>query len=166
MYCRCCGKEVAENAEICMNCGVPVGKGKGHCPQCGAAVNPEAVVCVSCGRSLAYDDKPQTESGAKSGIAAGLLGIFIGAVGAHNFYLGYYKKAVAQLLLSVLGLIFMILYVVALVTFSFAGIILAIFFILLGAACIAASSIWALVEAIMLLCGAKKTDGKGNALKN
>ena len=35
----------------------------------------------------------------KSKIAAGLLGIFLGSFGVHNFYLGYTGKAVAQLLL-------------------------------------------------------------------
>ncbi|MBO5164498.1 MAG: TM2 domain-containing protein [Ruminococcus sp.] len=36
----------------------------------------------------------------KSKMAAGLLGIFLGAYGIHNFYLGYTKKAVIQLVLS------------------------------------------------------------------
>lgn len=36
-------------------------------------------------------------------IAAGLLGIFLGTLGVHNFYLGYTGKAVAQLLPTVIG---------------------------------------------------------------
>lgn len=36
----------------------------------------------------------------KSKVAAGLLGIFLGVYGIHNFYLGYTKKAVIQLVLS------------------------------------------------------------------
>lgn len=40
----------------------------------------------------------------KSKLAAGLLGIFLGAFGVHNFYLGYTGKAVAQLLITVLSL--------------------------------------------------------------
>lgn len=36
----------------------------------------------------------------KSKMAAGLLGIFLGGYGIHNFYLGYTKKAVIQLVLS------------------------------------------------------------------
>lgn len=39
----------------------------------------------------------------KSKIAAGLLGIFLGAFGAHNFYLGFSTKAVIQLLLTILS---------------------------------------------------------------
>ena len=37
----------------------------------------------------------------KSKIAAGLLGIFLGSLGIHNFYLGFNKRGLLQLLLSV-----------------------------------------------------------------
>ena len=39
----------------------------------------------------------------KSKVAAGLLGIFLGCFGAHNFYLGYTSRAVAQLLITLLS---------------------------------------------------------------
>ena len=39
----------------------------------------------------------------KSKIAAGLLGIFLGSLGIHNFYLGYTKKAILQLCLTIGG---------------------------------------------------------------
>ena len=39
----------------------------------------------------------------KSKVAAGLLGIFLGWLGVHNFYLGYTGKGVGQLLLTVLS---------------------------------------------------------------
>ncbi|PJM73932.1 hypothetical protein CS006_01905 [Bifidobacterium primatium] len=44
----------------------------------------------------------------KSKIAAGLLGIFLGCFGVHNFYLGNTGKALAQLLLTVVGWIVVI----------------------------------------------------------
>ena len=75
----------------------------------------------------AYGYPPRTYlPGAKSKIAAGLLGIFLGGLGVHNFYLGYTGKAVAQLLLTVLG------------------------WMLLGMGPIAAY-IWGLVEGILIL---------------
>ena len=40
----------------------------------------------------------------KSKVAAGLLGIFLGCIGAHNFYLGHTGKAVAQLLMTLLSI--------------------------------------------------------------
>ncbi len=36
-------------------------------------------------------------------LVAGLLAIFLGGLGVHNFYLGYTGKAVAQLLLTIVG---------------------------------------------------------------
>ena len=76
----------------------------------------------------------------KSKVAAGLLGIFLGFLGIHNFYLGNTSKAVVQLLLGTLG------------------------------ACVgigpAISGIWGLVEGVMILTGSIKTDGKGLPLKD
>lgn len=42
----------------------------------------------------------------RSKMTAGLLGIFLGGLGVHNFYLGFYTKAVIQLLLTLIGWIF------------------------------------------------------------
>ena len=169
MYCRNCGNEMPDGAEICMKCGVPVGKGKDFCWNCGKETVKEAVVCVSCGAGLV--PKNETEpTGDKSAIAAGLLAIFLGGIGVHNFYLGFKKRAVAQLMLTIGGLIFFVLYVVfialaASTYFETGFVLLAILSMLVGCAGMAAPSIWALVEGIMYLCGAKKRDGKGNLLK-
>jgi hypothetical protein len=167
---------------ICMKCGVPVGKGKNYCWSCGQPTNSEAVMCVSCGAGLVARE-PVEEKGNKSAITAGLLGIFLGGFGIHNFYLGFKKKAAAQLLMSIGGLIFIVLYGVLLansivlttssvlvddpIVYEGAGtLLLAIACFFVGIALMSASSIWALVEAIMLLCGAKKVDGKGKLLKD
>ncbi len=45
-----------------------------------------------------------SEYSPKSKIVAGLLGIFLGAFGIHNFYLGYTGKGIAQLLITVFSL--------------------------------------------------------------
>ena len=68
----------------------------------------------------------------KSKVAAGLLGIFLGSFGVHNFYLGYTNKAVGQLVGTIIGFI---------LSFIVIG-----FFIVLGI------EIWALVEGILILC--------------
>ncbi|MBQ7765619.1 MAG: TM2 domain-containing protein [Lachnospiraceae bacterium] len=80
----------------------------------------------------------------KQKIVAGLLGIFLGAYGAHNFYLGYTKKAIIQLVCTLVGLVLSILFI---------GV-----FVVLGI------SIWALVEAIMIFTGKIATDANGNPL--
>lgn len=96
MYCRNCGLPLNPKADYCVKCGVGVGKGSEYCPGCGAKVSEIADVCIRCGTSLA---RPAP----KSKVVAGLLGIFLGWLGIHNFYLGYMGKAVVQLLLTVLS---------------------------------------------------------------
>ena len=142
MYCRNCGNELNPDVVICMSCGVPVGKGKKYCPTCGAEPDPEAVVCVKCGASLQQAPinpvTPQVQASpdAKSKLVAGLLAIFLGVFGVHNFYLGFTGKAIAQLLITVLS----------------CG---SLFFV---------SAIWGLVEGILVLTGKNPVDAKGNLL--
>ena len=52
MFCRNCGAEMADNARICMKCGVMAGDGDKFCSNCGAEPDPKAVVCVKCGMVL------------------------------------------------------------------------------------------------------------------
>lgn len=74
---------------------------------------------------------------AKSKMAAGLLGIFLGGLGVHNFYLGYTGKAVAQLLITILSC----------GTLAFV------------------SAIWGLIEGILILTGSTiTTDASGRPL--
>lgn len=103
MFCKNCGKPIDEGAAICVNCGFQKGAGMNYCQHCGEQIAPGAVVCMKCGFAIqqqpVYD--PATQ---KSKIAAGLLGIFLGGLGIHNFYLGYTGKAIAQILLSCIGI--------------------------------------------------------------
>ena len=43
----------------------------------------------------------------KSGIIYILLAFFVGAIGLHNFYIGAYKRGIAQLLLTLASFLFM-----------------------------------------------------------
>ena len=90
MYCRYCGSAVAEPAAVCLTCGCPPLAGKKHCPNCGAETGPDAVLCTRCGVSL-------TAAMPKSRLAAGILGIFVGGLGIHRFYLGYTGIGIAQI---------------------------------------------------------------------
>lgn len=133
MFCKNCGNEIDPNAAICVKCGFAKGTGNSFCGNCGGAVDANANVCLQCG--YAIDNTPVVDpSQQKSKLAAGLLGIFLGSLGVHNFYLGYTGKAVAQLLICVLG------------------------------SCIAigpvVSSVWGLIEGIMILCGKIDKDAK------
>ena len=144
MYiCKNCGQPyTTDEAVICVKCGVAKGLGSNYCHHCGNAINPEAEVCLTCGVPC----KPQGESGRKSKIAAGLLAIFLGQLGIHNFYLGYTKKAITQLVLTIVG------YITACIVIG--G------FIVLG------TSIWGLVEGIMIFVGKIDVDGNGVPLSD
>ena len=83
-----------DKAVICVQCGTEKNGGNRFCSNCGGETGEHAVVCVHCGVPL---NKPVA---GKSRLAAGLLGIFLGGLGVHNFYLGYVGKAIAQILLS------------------------------------------------------------------
>ncbi len=100
MFCKNCGNEMDQNAAVCVKCGYGKGKGNKFCPNCGSELEPNAQFCVKCGVSVApvAEVNPLNQ---KSKIAAGLLGIFLGGFGIHNFYLGYTGKAVGQLVLTI-----------------------------------------------------------------
>ena len=105
MFCRNCGKEVAGQAVMCVSCGCAPMSGGNYCQHCGAVSNPGALACVKCGLALTSAVSPE----AKSKLAAGLLGILLGGLGVHRFYLGYVGIGIAQI-------------AVTLVTFGFGAI--------------------------------------------
>jgi TM2 domain-containing membrane protein YozV len=104
MYCRNCGKEVDAKAVACMGCGVAPGTGNKFCPNCAGPVEAIQIVCVKCGADLRKPGAAGTAQ-AKSKIAAGLLGIFLGSLGVHKFYLGYSKEGVIMLLITLVTLV-------------------------------------------------------------
>ena len=168
MFCRNCGSQyVVDEAVMCVKCGAQKGMGMNFCPACGQQTPPGAVICQHCG----VDCTKYGIKGEKSKIVAGLLGIFLGCYGAHNFYLGKTKRAVTQLVLSVGGLILYMIGIIAftaLVTAS-SSYGLAIFFLILGIVgilLVPVVAIWALIEGIMILCGKINTDGAGRPLKD
>jgi TM2 domain-containing membrane protein YozV len=91
-------------AAICVKCGVAAGQGVNFCQHCGAQTAPGAAFCTTCGAPLGQvAARPVAPAGAqpKSKMAAGLLGLFLGAYGVHNFYLGNTGRGVLQIVLTV-----------------------------------------------------------------
>jgi TM2 domain-containing membrane protein YozV len=101
MYCGNCGKDVDEKAMACTNCGVAPRTGNKFCYNCGSPTEPIQIVCIKCGVGLRKGGASGAASG-KNKIAAGLLAIFLGAIGIHKFYLGCSKEGVIMLLVSLL----------------------------------------------------------------
>lgn len=139
MFCRNCGNQMADNAAVCVKCGVAAGVGQSYCPNCGQPVLPQATACTNCGCFL---PPPAPAGEQKSRMAAGLLGIFLGGLGIHNFYLGKTNRALVQLLVCLIG---------GVLTCGVASV---------------AMEIWGLVEGIMILSGSIAEDGKGVPLKD
>lgn len=69
-----------------------------YCGNCGNKLEEGQDVCLKCGKVVHKENNNlNSDPNAKSKIVSGLLGIFLGSLGVHNFYLGYTNKAVAQL---------------------------------------------------------------------
>lgn len=103
-----------------------------YCDKCGAKLNEGAAFCSKCANPV----NGTQEVKGKSKIGAGLLGIFLGSLGIHNFYLGYNSKAIAQLLLTLIG------------------------WLVCGLGPIAAT-VWGLIEGIEILSGYINKDANG-----
>ena len=95
----------------CTNCGAAVGPGQTRCRKCGSPVqapavsappqssaSPVTVIIQQAGPSVAID----TTTPVKSRIVAGILGIFLGWLGVHRFYLESHGIGTLQLLLTLL----------------------------------------------------------------
>lgn len=96
MFCKNCGNQMDNAAAVCVKCGVQAGMGANFCPNCANQTAPGAAVCTSCGVALTQPVMGEQ----KSKMVAGLLGIFLGGFGIHNFYLGNTGKGIAQIVLS------------------------------------------------------------------
>ncbi len=72
------------------------------CSKCGAQLNEGSVFCSRCGARVApVVEQAAGEVSPKSRLAASLLAIFLGWVGAHRFYTGKIGTAVVMLILGV-----------------------------------------------------------------
>ena len=131
-------------ANFCTNCGNKLNLNDTVCNNCGKAVKDRVVreevkaekVTEETNESTNQTQNQSYNPQAKNKVVAGLLAIFLGGFGVHNFYLGYNGRAIAQLLITVLSCC----------TLSFI------------------SSLWGFAEGILILSGNIDTDASGNKL--
>ncbi|MBP5242456.1 MAG: TM2 domain-containing protein [Clostridia bacterium] len=83
MYCRNCGQQIDDNAVFCPNCGQATG------------VNGN-------GANGGFYQAKDPNVSSKSRLVAGLLGLFLGEFGVHNFYLGRTGRGIAQIVVTIL----------------------------------------------------------------
>ena len=150
MFCKSCGKEIPEGNELCDECA-QANSSSTENTTAESTVNentityetetPEATV-VNDNQYNTNNSNSNVNPNPKSKLAAGLLGIFLGSLGVHNFYLGYTTKGLIQLLVTLLG---------GVLTCGIASF---------------AIYVWGLVEGIMILTGSINTDANGNPLKD
>lgn len=138
-------------AKFCPKCGTQMDDNQASCPSCGTTMaeynnqnlNTQTINQQNNSQQYNYQqNNPQqySDKKPKSKIAAGLLAIFLGSLGIHNFYLGYKRNAIIQLCLTLIG------------------------WILCGLGPLVAG-IWAFVEGIMILTGSINKDADGIPLE-
>lgn len=122
-FCSNCGHELVENAAFCGNCGAPVKQAEkpntdnpyADAQYVSAAVSDSTKTSQNKVENTGNND---VQVSPKSRLAALLLGIFLGSLGIHNFYLGRIARGVVQCIMSVLGTLFMIIPIVQLAYLS------------------------------------------------
>lgn len=105
--CRECSKEISSEAPACPHCGAPKAIVDPRCWQCQRLVAPTAQVCPTCGArepARAAATVPPSVVLVQARKSRGLfivLGLFLGCLGIHNFYAGYYAKGAVQLAITI-----------------------------------------------------------------
>ena len=151
-FCIQCGNELVENSNFCSKCGKQCVSNKDNNQDTNQVTNAPRYKNIYDNNTTnnnyqnvygnnntntnnnRYNNLNNNDNeNAKSKVIAAVLALLFGWAGAHNFYLGYYGRAIAQLLLTILtcGI----------------GVIV--------------TGIWSFVEFILLLTGHISSDGKG-----
>ncbi|ELZ04241.1 TM2 domain-containing protein [Natrialba aegyptia] len=103
-HCSNCGEQLDDGADVCPSCGVDQTRpldggpdrsgGEKYCVECGERINAQAEICPECGvRQPSYRG-----SGVDSDrLAASILALLLGTLGAHKFYQGNVKLGVIYL---------------------------------------------------------------------
>lgn len=139
MFCKQCGKPIDDGQELCEECKTNVEGGKQESNKTNqSSQDAQNSQTININLNTNNNSNTNTTSTPKSKVAAGVLGILLGSLGVHNFYLGYTGKAVAQLLISLLTC----------------------------GTCAWISGIWGFIEGILILTGSINTDANGNPLSN
>lgn len=115
-HCQACGRPAAIDARFCGHCGAGLSGGamvatgaagrampgrEVFCRACGRAINAAALACPGCGapQQTWASNRLLAAEGGKSRVVAGVLGLLLGGIGAHKFYLARPFQGLIYLLL-------------------------------------------------------------------
>ena len=99
MYCKNCGSQMDPNQAICVKCGFKKGEGNKFCQNCGKEVTPNASVCLSCGYAITNNGG---DLAGQDKMTVGLVALFLGGLGIHNFMMGETKKGIVKIVADIL----------------------------------------------------------------
>lgn len=76
-FCKNCGEPyMTDEAVMCVKCGVAKGQGNNYCHNCGKPLAPDAAVCLNCGVANKQAPAPDAKSKLVAGLLAIFLGTF------------------------------------------------------------------------------------------
>lgn len=64
MFCKNCGNDLGETAEVCLKCGFAKGTGNKFCETCGKEVQEGQAICIGCGCALTTQSTQETAQSA------------------------------------------------------------------------------------------------------
>ena len=95
MNCKYCGQLIEESVKFCPHCGKSTAE---EAPKAENTHTYESIPAPEVTPVPPAVHNVEQKSRTVAGLMGILFGVFLGGLGIHNFYLGYTKKAVAQLL--------------------------------------------------------------------
>jgi len=139
MHCTGCGDKLAEQSAFCTSCGRQVNNSGSSSTS--TEFGSTSSTSFAGAAPMPSSSQAQAYTDQKSKLVAGLLAVLgLGIFGVHNFYLGFNGKAITQLVLTLIGFVLIIPLII--------------------------TSIWGLVDGIMILCTPNGKDAKGVPLKD
>lgn len=99
MYCKNCGKELLENSTVCFECGATTNFVAPNATQ--NVVTPATQNVVT---PTPTSIRPSGPVEVKSKKRAAIFAILLGGCGVHDFYLGFIKRGIIKILLSIVSL--------------------------------------------------------------
>jgi TM2 domain-containing membrane protein YozV len=145
MFCRNCGAQTDENAQFCVRCGASLVPPDESTAPLGDVllgdVPPTPPPPPQPPGAAPWTAPPLAGVQPKQKIVAALLGIILGWLGIHRFYLGYNAIGIVQLVLGLAGI-----FTCGITTF--------------------AAWVWGIIDGVMILTGSLRTDAQGVPLRD